>query len=112
MNIEDEDRDNCVQSIKYGITRGANWRDKVFERYHDERNVWAANALRKLADDTPSLRVDAWKALQPHFEWESERFREAVSQTARNVGFKHKSKSFPFFIKNLVAALSQPTAAN
>jgi hypothetical protein len=112
MNIENEEQDNCVQSITYGLTRTADWRDKVFNRYQDQRNLWASKALRKLADDAPNLTDEAWSKLEPHFEWGSEHFREAVSQTARQVGFKHKSKSFPFFVKNLVAALSQPTAAN
>jgi hypothetical protein len=62
--------------------------------------------LRKLAADAPSLTDEAWSKLEPHFEWGSETFREAVSQTARQVGFHHKSKSFPFFVKNLVAVLS------
>ena len=106
MNIENEEQGNCAQSIGYGLTRTADWRDKVFARYHDQRNVWASNALRKLAADAPDLPTESWEKLEPHFEWGSERFREAVSQTARQVGFQHKSKSFPFFVKNLVATLS------
>ena len=104
MNIENEEQDNCVQSITYGINRTADWRDKVYERYQDQRNLWAAKALRKLASDA-HLTQESWEKLQPHFEWGSQHFREAVSQAARQVGFQHKSKSFPFFVKYLVSAL-------
>jgi len=112
MIIENE-KDDCVQSIAFGLTRTALWRDKIFERYGDQRNVWASKALRKLAGDTPALSEESWAQLQPHYDWGSERWREAISQTARQVGFNHKSKSFPFFVKNLVGVLlSQPTTAS
>lgn len=103
--MQNEEQGNCAQSISYGLNRTADWRDKVFTRYHDQRNVWASNALRKLAADAPGLTTESWEKLEPYFEWGSERFREAVSQTARQVGFQHKSRSFPFFIKNLAYVL-------
>jgi cyclopropane fatty-acyl-phospholipid synthase-like methyltransferase len=111
MIIENE-KDDCVQSIVFGLNRTANWRDKVFERYQDQRNVWASSALKKLAGDAPGLSEDSWSQLQPHYDWGSPHWREAISAAARQVGFQHKSKSFAFFVKNLIGALSQPSVVN
>jgi cyclopropane fatty-acyl-phospholipid synthase-like methyltransferase len=111
MIIENEKSD-CAQSIAFGLHRTANWRDKIFERYSDQRAVWAAGALRKLADDVPNLTDESWEKLKPHYDYGSERWREAISAAAREIGFSHKSKSFPFFVKNLIGVLSQPAAVN
>jgi hypothetical protein len=111
MIIENEKSD-CAQSIAFGLHRGAKWRDKISERYSDPHAAWAAGALRKLADDAPSLTDDQWERLKPHYDFGSERWREAISLAARQVGFLHRTKSFVFFIKNLIAVLSQPAAVN
>jgi hypothetical protein len=105
MIIENE-KDDCIQSIAFGLNRTSLWRDKIFERYGDQRNVWASKALKKLAGDTPGLSEESWAQLFRALA------REAIGQAARQVGFNHKSKSFPFFVKNLIGVLSLPTAAN
>ena len=64
MNIENEEQDNCVQSITYGINRTTDWRERVYDRYHDDRNLWASKALRKLATDA-HLTQESWENLQP-----------------------------------------------
>jgi hypothetical protein len=87
MTIENENKDDCIQSIAFGLNRTALWRDKIFDRYGDQRNVWASKALKKLAGDTPGLSEESWAQLQPHYDWGSERWREAISQAARQVGF-------------------------
>ena len=104
--MQNENRDNCVRSIIHGTTRTANWRERIFEQYRDERNLWSSKALHKLSGDALNMTDHVWEKLEPHYEFGSERFRNAVSDTARHVGFKHKSKSFPFFVSNLVATLS------
>lgn len=81
----------------------------MLEKYGDQRNGWASKALRKIAGDAENLDDEAWSRLQPYFD--SDEWREGVSEAARQVGFAHRSKSFPFFVKNLVAVLSKPTAA-
>lgn len=83
----------------------------MFARYGDQRNAWAAGALRKLADDMANLPDEAFARLGTHCD-DSERWREAISEAARQVGFRHKSKSLPFFLKNLIGVLSQPAVVN
>jgi hypothetical protein len=111
MIIENEKSD-CAQSIAFGLRRGAKWRDKIYERYSDPRAAWAAGALRKLVEDAPNLTDEQWDNLKPHYDFGSERWRKSISFAARQVGFIHRSKSFVFFIKNLIAVLSQPAAVN
>ena len=104
--MHNENRDNCVRAIIHGTTRTANWREKIFQQYRDERNLWSSKALHKLAGDALSMTDHAWAKLEPYYAEGSEPFRNAVSDTARHVGFEHKSKSFPFFVNNLVATLT------
>ena len=108
MNLETE-KDDCVQSIIVGATRTADWRDKMLEKYGDQRNGWASKALRKIAVDAENLDDESWRKLQPYFA--SDDWREGVSEAARRVGFAHRSKSLPFFVKTIVSVLSQPVAA-
>jgi hypothetical protein len=103
-------KENYVGSFIEILTRTANWRDKVFDRYEDERNAWASKALRKIAADAENLSDDLWTKIQPHLG--SDDWRDIVSQTAKQVGFSHSSKSLPFFITKLVRAMSQPVAVN
>jgi hypothetical protein len=77
----------------------------------DQRNTKAAACLLNLANEASQLSESQWSQLQPHFGWASERWREAISQTARAVGFQHKIKDLPSFVKHLLDVLSQPITA-
>jgi hypothetical protein len=103
-------KEDCVFSLIEILTRTANWRDKVFDRYNDPRANWGSKALRKIAADTENLNDDLWSKLQPHLS--SDDWRDSVSQAAKQVGFSHRSKSLPFFITKLVRDMSQPVAVN
>ncbi len=109
--IEDEKID-CIDALVFGLNRTAHWRQKMAAKYPgDPRNVRAAECLLKLATDATELSDGAWSQLQPHCGWASERWREAISQAARAVGFAHKIKDLSSFVKHLLDALSQPVTA-
>jgi hypothetical protein len=103
--IENEKLD-CVDSLIFGLNRTAVWRKKMSAQYpSDPRNGRAAECLAELATDASELSDDAWSQLKPHCGWASESWREAISQTARLVGFKHKIKDLPSFVKTLMGVL-------
>ena len=103
--IENEKID-CVDSLIFGLNRTAVWRKKTSAQYpSDPRNGRAAECLAELATDASELSDDAWSQLKPHCGWASESWREAISQTARLVGFKHKIKDLPSFVKTLMGVL-------
>jgi len=109
--IENENID-CTDALIFGLNRTAQWREKMAVRYpSDQRNTRAAERLLRLASDAAELSDEDWSRLQPHSGWASESWREAISQTARMVGFQHKIKDLPSFVSRLVEVLSQPSAA-
>jgi hypothetical protein len=87
----------CIQSIKFEINRCAHWRAKIAARYPSDaaRNNRAAECLAQLATGPTELSETAWLQLQPHFDWGSESWREAISQTARLVEFKRNITTLP-----------------
>jgi hypothetical protein len=109
--IENEKID-CVDALIFGLNRTANWRQKMAAKYpSDPRNARAADCLSKLAACANELTDEAWSQLQPHSGWASERWRESISQTARDVGFRKKIKNLPSFVSSLVDVLSQEEIA-
>lgn len=77
----------------------------------DPRNSRAAECLSKLATDARELSEQDWLRLQPHAGWADERFREAISDAARAVGFVHKVKDLSSFVDHLLDVLFQPRVA-
>jgi hypothetical protein len=109
--IENEKID-CVDALVFGLNRTAEWRRKMAVRYpSDPRNARAAECLAKLAIDATALSDGAWLQLQQHCGWASERWREAISQAARAVGFQQKIKDLPSFVAHLLDVLSQSSVA-
>jgi hypothetical protein len=78
----------------------------------DPRNARAAQCLAKLATEATGLADVDWLRLQPHAGWASERFREAISMAARQVGFTNKIRDFPSFVSCLLDVLSQPAVVS
>jgi hypothetical protein len=100
--IENEKID-CIDSLTFGLNRTALWRNKMAASYpSDPRNGRAAECLSKLAIDASKLTDSAWLQLKPHSGWASEPWREAISQTARLVGFKQKINDLPSFVTTLI----------
>jgi hypothetical protein len=111
--FENENKIDCIDSLVFGLNRARDWRRNTAAKYpSDGRNIRAADCLSKLATEASQLSDDAWSQLQPHYGWASERFREAISQTARLVGFKHKIKDVPSFVKHLLEVLSEQHVSN
>jgi hypothetical protein len=67
--------------------------------------------LLKLANEASELCDSDWGRLQPHYGWASKRFREAISDTGRLVGFQHKITNLKSFVDHLLDVLSQPSVA-
>jgi hypothetical protein len=107
-----EEKEDCLDSLIFGLNRTAEWRKKMAAKYPlDPRNVRAADCLSQLASEAKELSDRDWLQLQPHSGWANERFREAISDAARAVGFVHKVKDLSSFVKHLLEVLSQPSIA-
>ena len=107
--IEETEKVDCIDALIFGLNRSAMWRRKMATKYPaDPRNARATDCLSRLAIEANTLSDDDWQALKPHAGWASERFREAISQTARTVKFQNKITNLGSFVKHLVDALSQP----
>jgi hypothetical protein len=103
----DQEKDDCMKSIAFGLNRAASWRDKIDGRYPgDPRNALAAECLRTLAAKTAGLSDEAWLRLRPAFcGLTVTRWREAVAQAGRQVGFYQEGTSFACFLKTLFGVL-------
>jgi len=110
-NMIEKMKSDCIESISAGLTKTSRWRQKLVDQYTDPRNAHAAKKLAELADETSSLSDEYWESLKPHFNSSPAHWRESLSQATRLVGFVHKKTSFPFFIRNLIGLLSQPSVA-
>jgi hypothetical protein len=105
----ENNKTDCIDSIKFGTRRTRQWRTRCAVKHSlDPRNAKAADYLDRLSDKANQLTDADWLRLQPHFNWTSERWREAISQTARAVGFTSTINDFPSFVEHLVGLLSQP----
>jgi hypothetical protein len=103
--IEPEKLD-CSDTLSFGIHRTKLWREKMLAKYpSDPRNGRAAECLGKLAAEAKDLSDKDFLSLKPYCGWASEPFREAISQTARQVGFQYKIKDLPTFVTTLIGEL-------
>jgi hypothetical protein len=111
MTLENE-QEHCAASTSNRLAKTCIWRENLSAQYKgDPRNLRAAEMLAQLSDDAARLSDDDWAALSPFYNWDCERWREAVSLTARRVGFQYGRTQFPNFIKHLVGVLSHSAAA-
>jgi hypothetical protein len=106
----EKEKPDCVASILSALKKTSCWRLKLSGQYPDTRNAHASVMLAKLADEAPSLSDAYFDILKPHFNSNPARWREALSQSARQIGFLHNNASFPFFVRILIGLLSEPTA--
>jgi hypothetical protein len=105
MRTENEKVD-CIDSLSFGIHRTKLWREKMLAKHpSDPRNGRAAECLAKLAIDAADLTDHEFSLLKPYCGWASEPWREAISQTARLVGFQKKIQDLPAFVNCLVGVL-------
>jgi hypothetical protein len=104
--IIEKEKPRCIESIYAAITKTGDWRGKLAVQYpEDTRNKRAEAKLARLADQASSLSDHHWEALKPFFNGHPTRWRECLSQATRQIGFIHKTTSFPFFVRNLIGFL-------
>jgi hypothetical protein len=112
--ITEIEKTNCAESIAFGLNRAEKWRRKTDVRYPgDPRNLRAAATLAKLATESVQLTDAEWDQLRPYYSYcgVDARWREALAQAARQIGFYQHINSFPYFVKSLVEVLSQSSIA-
>jgi hypothetical protein len=101
-------KSDCTDSLAIGVNHTKRWRDKMKLKYSfDSRNARAADSLAKLTTESIQLTDEEWLQLQPHFDL-SPKWREAVSQTARLVGFTFRIKDIHSFVESLIEVLNEP----
>jgi hypothetical protein len=107
------DKDDCVESSAGSLERTAAWRRTLVVKFPDDpRNLRAADTLETLAVAAADLTDEQWHELQPHFGgWASETWRNALSQSARVIGFQHRSVNFNYFFKILLQNLTPESVA-
>jgi hypothetical protein len=109
-----DNKNDCVESITHELRGKANWRKATAVRFPDDhpRNIRAADALDKLADDFSNLTDEQWQLLKPYYGgWHSETWRAGLSLVAKQVGFLHRARDLDSFISILIRQLSQSVAA-
>jgi hypothetical protein len=107
VNMIDNSKQNCIDSLSGSLTRTANWRRTLQSKYpNDPRTGRAADRLCQLASETDNLTDKAWSELAPYYSWASEKWSEAVSQASRYVGFRGVN-TLPAFVDALVGILSE-----
>jgi hypothetical protein len=100
----------AFEAIRFRLGRIAKWRRGL--RHPDPRNACAADAIDRLASaDANTISPDTWAGLAPHIE--SAALPYAVSDTARDLGFRGKQPTtLDTFLALVTARLtSTPTGA-
>jgi len=108
--IIEKEKSDCTESLFAGIIKASRWRLKLMDQYPDFRNEQAAKKLTILAEETATLSDEYWLLLKPYFNSDPKRWRDALSQATRQVGFLYKKVSFPFFVRMLIGLLANPAA--
>jgi hypothetical protein len=101
---------NCIEDISASVRRSAVSRRRLHAKYNDPRNGKAADTPDRLANEMHDMTDDEWAELETHYNWASRKWSEAVSETARRVGFRHVDTA-PAFVNNLIEILSQLSVA-
>jgi hypothetical protein len=101
------EKNDCIESIHSVLDRTSTWRKSLTVRWPDDpRNARAAARLDQLAADAANLTDEQWADLKSHYNWASTVWRDTLNQTARQVGFHHRSGDLDYFIKALAHNLS------
>src|SRR5882757_7849616 len=98
----DDTKNEGIDSIIKMLERTSNWRKATAPKFpNDPRNLKAAHTLDSLAVEAVNLTDAQWAELQMHFS-SSEKWRNALSHTARGVGFHFRSSDIKCFVKALL----------
>jgi hypothetical protein len=111
MNIQEEQRRGCVDSIVVGLTKTSDFRLRKAKQYPDDhRNAAASESLKIMAKNASQLSDESWRLLQLYYAPDSKDWRDAICQATKDIGFSNKSRSVAYFIQRLIRILSQPTS--
>jgi hypothetical protein len=84
----EEERNGCIDSIVYELTRTSEFRGRKARQYDDPRNAQAVESLKLLAKNAAERGHDYWDLLQPYYDDpDSREWRDAISQTTKEIGF-------------------------
>lgn len=111
MNLNNDNKQDCIESMIRILERTAEWRKTALARFADPRNSKGAETLERLAIDASTLSDEHWNALKPHFAWASQIWRDGLFQAARLVGFAHKSQDFDAFLRLVLRQLPPANVA-
>jgi hypothetical protein len=101
------DKNDCIDSIIKMLERTGAWRKAITAKFpNDPRNKKAADTLDKLADEVVGMTDEQWESLSTYYSWTSENWRNALSHTARGVGFHYRAGDLKFFVSALIQQLS------
>jgi hypothetical protein len=104
--IDLERKDFCTESLRKTIVRTRDWRLGLKSRYpEDPRLDKAAATLDKISTQVGELSDEAWLAIEPHFDWCSSSWANAVSLAARRVEYSHEVRTFSQFVNTLISIL-------
>jgi hypothetical protein len=104
-HIEKMTKLECAACIYAALKRTAYWRERVYKRFNDTRNLDAASLLRELARQAAALTEDQWSRLKPHFDRTSERFCDAMTEVGRIVGMRSEVTDFDSYVVKLTELL-------
>jgi hypothetical protein len=105
--MNDNSKSECIESIVRAMERSSVWRKSLALRYPDDpRNLRAAETLAALAAEAADMTEEQWNTLSSQFNWASERWRAALNDTARGIGFHIRTRQFDVFLKALLQRLT------
>jgi hypothetical protein len=97
----------CLGCIVRALIGTSQWRQMQAVRFPDDpRNKRAAKALRHLAADASGIPADRWQQLRPLFDPADQRWRDALTQYTRDVGFRAHPHSFAEFLDGLIETMA------
>ena len=101
-------KSDCIESITRTLEKTSTWRKNLAARFPDDapRNLRAAQILAALAIDSANMTDQEWEALSSYYNWASGKWRSALNDTARGIGFHIRTKQFDIFLKALLQRLS------
>jgi hypothetical protein len=109
--MNDNSKSECIESIVRAMERSSVWRKSLALRYPDDpRNLRAAETLETLAAEAAAMTEEQWNTLSSQYNWASERWRSALNDTTKGIGFHIRTKQFSVFINALLQRLSLTTS--
>ena len=105
--MTNDTKSECIESITRATEKAAAWRRSLAVRFPDDgRNLRASETLDSFATDAANLTDEQFEALSSHYSWASERWRSALNDTTKGIGFHIRTRQFSIFINALLQRLA------